>query len=83
VVVLAREGLGLLPVVLRLLTVADTGSLGGGMLSCLGGCGGYSASRSLVAFDTPPCWDKLAFDVLLFHPRLNFLLSEVPFDDGV
>lgn len=48
------------------------------MLSCFGGCGGYSEPRSLAACD------KLLwlFDVLLFHPRLSFLRSDDP-DEGV
>lgn len=31
------------------LQVAEAGNLGGGMSSCLGGCGGYSAFRSANA----------------------------------
>jgi hypothetical protein len=70
------DGTGLGPLIL--LIVAEAGSLGGGILSCLGGCGAVSLFLSFV-----PCERLiLLFEAFLFHPRLNFLLNEVP-DDGV
>ena len=73
------DGLGLGTVaVLRLFIVAEAGSLGGGMLSCLGGCGGYSDSRSLAACERL----MLLLEVVLFQPKLSFLRSE-DVDEGV
>ena len=63
---------------LEVLIVADAGRRGGGMLSCFGGCGGYSDSLSLAACDAL----MLLFEVLLFQPRLSFRRREVP-EDGV
>jgi hypothetical protein len=58
--------------------VADAGSLGGGILSCLGGCGGYSEPLSFAA------WDRLMllFELLLFQPKLSLRRRDVP-DEGV
>lgn len=70
------NGAGLGP--LMLLMVAEAGSLGGGILSCLGGCGAVSEPLSVLLCDRL----ILLFEAFLFHPRLNFLLNEVP-DDGV
>lgn len=73
------EGLGLGTVkLLRLFIVADTGNRGGGILSCFGGWGGYSDPLSFAACETL----ILLFEVLLFHPRLNFRRKEVA-EDGV
>jgi hypothetical protein len=67
------DGLGLGTVaVLKLFIVAEAGSLGGGMLSCFGGCGGYSESRSFAACERL----MLFFEVVLFHPKLSFLRRE-------
>jgi len=73
------EGLGLGTVaVLKLFIVAEAGNLGGGMLSCFGGCGGYSESRSFAACERL----MLFFEVVLFQPKLSFLRSE-EVDEGV
>lgn len=42
------------------------------MLSCLGGCGAYSESRSLAACEIL----RLFFDVVFFQPRLSFRRNE-------
>ncbi len=63
---------------LKLFIVAEAGSLGGGILSCFGGCGGYSDSRSFAACERL----MLFFEVVLFQPKLSFLRSE-EVDEGV
>ena len=55
------------------LQVAEAGNLGGGMSSCLGGCGGYSAFRSAKAW---------VLEELLLRLQLNLRRKEVP-NDGV
>lgn len=75
------EGLGLgmsLLFVLRLFIVTEAGNLGGGILSCFGGGGGWLDSLS------PAAWEALIlfFDPDRFQLRLNFLRNEFV-EDGV
>ena len=70
------EGLGLGTV--KLFIVADAGNFGGGMLSCFGGCGAYSESRSLAAWEIL----RLFFEAFLFQLRLSFRRNE-DVEDGV
>ena len=58
--------------------MADAGSFGGGMLSCFGGGGAYSESRSFAAWEML----RLFFEVFLFQLRLSFRRIE-ELEDGV
>lgn len=66
------DGLGLVTV---LLIRAEAGIFGGGMLSCFGGCGGWSPAELLLLL-------LLLLDVFLFQLKLSFRRNDVP-EEGV